>query len=326
MRRHTKYLATAAITAVAVTGCGSSSSSSSSGTAGEKAASSGPVTLRIASNSNTSALPVWTAVEKDLCASHQIKLAFTKIENIGTLPPALGKSFDVIFTTPVQAISATSQGIPITQIAGASIETPTNSASYLFVAKGSPITDLKQLAGKRIGVLTEVGTLHYSSLYLLKKAGVPLDSIKIVQIDGPTQKDQLAAGRVDAVETVRPFNKGLEAAGGKSIGTPFSSVGETISPIWWGAGRSWTEQNAGVAKRFQACLADAGAYIKSHDADARQVLQKYTGLPAAVAQSFELPEYDSSVRPADTEKWLQAMREVVDFKGNVDISKLSIQP
>jgi NitT/TauT family transport system substrate-binding protein len=324
MRRRTKYLAAASIVALAATACGGSSDGSTGDA--KAAASSGPVTVRIASNSNTSALPVWTAVEKNLCDSHQIKLAFTKIENIGTLPPALGKSFDVIFTTPVQAISATSQGIPITQIAGASIETPTNAASYLYVAKGSPITELKQLAGKRIGVLTEVGTLHYSSLYLLKKAGVPLDSIKIVQIDGPTQKDQLAAGRVDAVETVRPFNKGLEAAGGKSIGTPFSSVGETISPIWWGASRSWTEQNADVAKRFQACLADAGAYIKSNDAQAREVLQKYTGLPPAVAQSFELPEYDSSVRPQDTEKWFEAMREVTGFKADVDISKLSIQP
>lgn len=306
-------VAVAAAVALPLSACGASSD----------AAGGDSVALRVASNSNTSALPMWVADKKNLCEDHGIDLQFQKIENIGTLPPALGKSFDVIFTTPVQAIMATSEGIPVTQVAGASIETPENEASYLMTNKDSGITDLSQLEGKRLGVLTEVGTLHYSTLLLLKKAGVPLDSLEIVQVDGPVQADQLKAKRVDAVETVRPFNKALAASGAVNIGTPFSSLGDTISPIWWGAGHKWTKENPKVVEDLQACLTDAIDFIEENDAEARDIMQEYTGLPAEIAESFELPQYDASVRPDDTAKWLDGMREVVNFKEEIDLDVLS---
>jgi ABC-type nitrate/sulfonate/bicarbonate transport system substrate-binding protein len=304
---------------LATAGCGSSAGGNGGGTSG-----GGKVTtLRVASNSNTSALPLWVAVEKHLCAQHDLDIKFTKIENVGTLPPALGKSFDVIFTTPVQAITATAQGIPVTEIAGSSVDTTDNANSYLFVKDGSSVQSLTDLAGKRIGVLTEVGTLHYSTLLLLKRAGVDPKSVQIVQVDGPSQAQQLASGRVDAVETVRPFNAAIKAKGGRSVGTPFSSLGDEISVIWWGADRGWAEKNPVTVKAYAACLKDATAYISAHDAEARQVLQKYTTLPANVAKSFELPKYDPTVRPDDVSKWLDAMKELGKFSGNVDVSKLS---
>ena len=307
---------------LAVAGCGSTGSSA--GTAGSSGG--GLTTLRVASNSNTSALPLWVAVDKNLCEKHGLKIDFTKIENVGTLPPALGKNFDVIFTTPVQAITATAQGIPVTEIAGSSVDTKDNANSYLFVKDQSPIHSLGDLAGKKIGVLTEVGTLHYSTLLLLKQAGVDPGSVSVLQVDGPSQADQLAAGRIDAVETVRPFNAAIQAKGGRSIGTPFSSLGDEIGVIWWGANRQWAEANPTTVSAYQQCLNDATTYISQHDAEARQTLQHYTTLPANVATSFELPKYDASVRPGDIQKWLDAMKDLGIFKGDVDVSKLSYQP
>jgi ABC-type nitrate/sulfonate/bicarbonate transport system substrate-binding protein len=309
--------AAAAALALATTACGSSASGGNSSGGGKV------TTLRVASNSNTSALPLWVAVDKNLCKSHGLDIKFSKVENVGTLPPALGKSFDVIFVTPVQAITATAQGIPVTEIAGSSLDTTQNANSYLFVKNGSRITSLKDLAGKRVGVLTEVGTLHYSTLLLLKQAGVDPKSIHIVQVDGPSQADQLAAGRVDAVETVRPFNAAIKAKGGQNIGTPFSSLGDQISVIWWGANRGWAEKNPETVKAYKSCLDDATKYISVHDAEARQVLQKYTTLPADVAKNFELPQYDPSVRAGDIQKWLDAMKELGLFNGNVDVDKLA---
>lgn len=294
---------------------------------GDSGSSGGKVTtLRVASNSNTSALPLWVAVEKNLCQKHDLDIKFTKVENVGTLPPALKTSFDVVFVTPVQAITATAQHIPVTEIAGSSLDTTTNANSYLFVKDGSDIQSVKDLGGKTIGVLTEVGTLHYATLLLLKQNGVDPKSVKIIQMDGPTMADQLAAGRVDAVEAVRPFNATIKAKGGQNIGTPFSSLGNEISVIWWGANQQWAQSHPQVVKDYQACLQDATKYISSHDSDARQVLQKYTNLPADVAKSFELPQYDPSVRPDDIGKWLQAMKDLDLFKGDVDTSQLAFQP
>jgi len=315
-----KRLLLAAATAVTLVTAGCGSSSGNAGTIG------GVTTLRVASNSNTSALPLWVAVEQNLCEKHDLKIKLTKIENVGTLPPALGKTFDIIFTTPVQAITATAQGIPVTQIAGSSLDTEANANSYLFVQDQSPIRGVSDLAGKKIGVLTEVGTLHYATLLLLKQAGVDPASVQILQVDGPNQADQLASGRIDAVETVRPFNAAIQARGGRSIGTPFSSLGNEISVIWWGANRQWADEHASTVQDYQACLEDASAYIKQHDAEARQVLQKYTNLPEDVAKSFELPLYDPSVRADDIKKWLDAMKDLRLFNGDVDVSQLTHQP
>ncbi|MGW3808705.1 ABC transporter substrate-binding protein [Micromonospora sp. NPDC005113] len=318
MRSKSWFLAGAAAFTLMAAGCGGSTDGGS-GRSGSK------TTLRVASNSNSSALPLWVAVEKNLCDKQNLKINFTKIENVGTLPPAVGKNFDIIFTTPVQAITATAQGIPVTEIAGSSTDTKDNANSYLFVQDKSPIRNVSDLAGKKIGVLTEVGTLHYATLRLLKQAGVDPSSVQIVQVDGPSQADQLAAGRVDAVETVRPFNAAIKAKGGRNIGTPFSSLGDEISVIWWGANREWAESHSSAVQAYQRCLEDATTYINEHDAEARQVLQKYTKLPQEVAKSFELPLYDPSVRPDDVKRWLDAMKELGLFNGDVDVSKLAYQ-
>ncbi|WP_426246477.1 ABC transporter substrate-binding protein [Nocardioides sp. LHG3406-4] len=283
-------------------------------------------TLRIASNSNASCLTTWVAIEKGIFKEHGIDADYTKVENVGTLPPALDKSFDVVFVTPVQAIAAVAQGIPITEISGSTLDTTENPNSYLMVAKDSPYKDLKDLEGKTIGVLTEVGTLHYATLNMLQQAGVDPASIKIQQVDGPTQLDQLQAGRVDAVETLAPFSQQLEQAGATSLGTPFASLGDEVSVIWWAASNDWVDENPDKVTAFQDSLEEAEKFIEENDAEAREILQKYSGLPAEVVKTFPLPDYDASVRPDDIDRWLKVMQDVADFQGQVDTSQLTATP
>lgn len=286
----------------------------------------GSDTIRVASNSNASALTVWVALDKGIFKKHGLDVKYTKVENVGTLPPALGKSFDVVFVTPVQAIAAAAQGIPITEVAGSSLDTTSDPNSYLMVKKGSPIKELSDLKGKTIGVLTEVGTLHYGTLNMLKQAGVEPGDIKIKQVDGPSQLDQLNAGRVDAVETLAPFSQQLEQAGAQSLGTPFASLGDEISVIWWAASNKWADQHDDKVQAFQDSLEEAAQYIQDNDAEARTVLQKYSGFPAEVVKNFPLPKYDPSVRPDDIGVWLKTMQDVAGFKDKVDVGKLTTNP
>ena len=286
----------------------------------------GSDTVRIASNSNASCLTTWVALEEGIFKKHGLDVKYTKVENVGTLPPALGKNFDVVFVTPVQAIAAVAQGIPVTEIAGSSLDSTKDPNSYLMVKEGSPLKDLKDMEGKTIGVLTEVGTLHYATLNMLKDAGVDPASISIKQVDGPTQLDQLQAGRVDAVETLAPFSQQLKQAGATSLGTPFASLGDEISVIWWAASNDWAKENPEKVKAFQESLEEAEKFIQENDAEARKVLQRYSGFPAEVVKNFPLPDYDASVRPDDIDVWLKAMQDVAGFKGLVDVDQLTVAP
>ena len=310
-----KSLATIGLaTALVMTAACGSGSGEGEGDAGK---------IRIASNSNASSLTAWVALDEGIFKKHGLDVDYTKVENVGTLPPALGKSFDVVFVTPVQAIAAASQGIPITEIAGSSTDTAENANSYLMVKKDSPIKELADMKGKTIGVLTEVGTLHYGALNMLKQAGVDPSDVEIKQVDGPSQKDQLEAGRVDAVETLAPFSQQLEQAGATSLGSPFKSLGDEISVIWWAASNTWAEENPKQAKAFQDSLAEADEWIAANDAGARKILQKYSGFPAEVVKNFPLPDYDATVRAQDIDVWLKVMQDVADFKGEVDTEKLT---
>ncbi|GAA1380889.1 ABC transporter substrate-binding protein [Pseudonocardia kongjuensis] len=280
--------------------------------------------LRVASNSNATALPFWIAQDQGLFEKHGLDVDYTKIENVATLPQALGTTFDIVLSTPTLAIASTAQGIPMSEVSGSSVDVPDNPSGFLMVPEGSGVSDVGQLAGARIGVLNETGTLHIATRNWLQQSGVDLDSLEIVQVDGPAQADQLRSGRIDAVETVIPFNEQIEEAGGISLGSPFQSLAEEITPIYWAARTDWAEQNRPVIERFRAALDEAQQFIVDNDAAARSVLQDELGYPDDVIANLELPTFDTAVRPQDVEPWLEAMRSTTGFAGDVDVDRLVV--
>jgi len=292
---------------------------------GTAAGNSDPRTLRIAHNSNAAALPVQVAMQEGLFAKHNLKVEFTKVENIGTLPGTLGRSFDIALSVPTTVIAAAQQGIPVTQVSGATIDVRDNPTGFVIGSKKSGVTDIKQLAGKTLGVLTETGTTHTATKAWLKKEGVDPESVKIVQVDGPAQADQLAAGRIDAVETVMPFATNVlknPQAQAVNLGDPYLELAPELSAILWIAKQDFAAKNPEVLKDFRAALDDAQKAIASDDKQARAVLKDYTGLPDAAIAAAKLPRYTTEIRPQDLKIWLQAMRDADGFAGDVDLNSL----
>ncbi|MGH3662425.1 MAG: ABC transporter substrate-binding protein [Micromonosporaceae bacterium] len=291
----------------------------------QSTSSSGSKTLRIAFNSNVTALPVWVAQDEGFLKEQGLKAKFTVVENVATMPPALGRSFDVVLSTPTLLISATAQKLPAVQIAGSSIDNEANPSGHVLVPKDSDIKSIKDLKGKKLGVLNETGSLHIATKYWLQKEGVSPDSVQAVQVNGPAQPDQLASGRIDAVETVAPFSTTMLAKGNKSIGIPYRAIAPEVSAIFWIAGKSWAEENAEKVAKFQKALKQGEEFIASDDAGARKIAAKYTKLPPDVVNKIKLPEYDTTVHGDDLDEWLTAMREVNGFKGDVNVKDLVVK-
>lgn len=308
-------LAAVAALLVLASGCGAG--------AGANTGDGDPRTLRIAHNSNAAALPLQVAMAEGIFAKHDLKVEYTKVENIGTLPGTLGRSFDIALSVPTTVIAAAQQGIPVTQVSGATIDVEDNPTGFVIASKASGITDVKQLAGKTLGVLTETGTTHIATKAWLKQEGVDPASVKIVQVDGPAQADQLAAGRIDAVETVMPFATGILAdKNAVNLGDPYLELAPELSAILWIAKQDFAAQNADVLKDFRAALDEAAEFITADDEKARAVLKEYTGLPDAAITSAQLPTYTTEIRPQDMKVWLNAMKEADGFTGDVDLDAL----
>lgn len=311
-----RLLAAAAVGLIALsaTACGGQDAASDDGD---------PRTLRIAHNSNAAALPVQVAMAEGIFDKHDLKVEFTKVENIGTLPGTLGRSFDIALSVPTTVISAAQQGIPVTQVSGATLDVEDNPTGFVIGSKTSGVTDIKQLAGKTLGVLTETGTTHVATKAWLKQEGVDPASVNIVQVDGPAQADQLAAGRIDAVETVMPFATSVLADDNAvNLGDPYLKLAPELSAILWISRQDWASSNAEVIADFQAALDEAAEFIAGNDDKARQVLKEYTGLPDPAIKAAVLPTYTTEVRPQDMEIWLDAMREADGFDGDIDLNAL----
>jgi NitT/TauT family transport system substrate-binding protein len=285
---------------------------------------SGPTTVRVAHNSNAANLPARIAGEKGYFSEDcGFDVEFTTVENIASLPPALGRSFEIVQTAPTNMIQASAQGIAMVAAAGATVDVPENPTAGVITTEGSGITSVEQLEGKTLGVLNETGTLHTATKFWLQESGVPLDSVEILQIDGPAQADQLLAGRVDAVETVAPFRGTILAREGTvDLGDPYLQMAPEIGAILWGAQRQWAEENSETVECFRASLEKAIDDIASDDALARSVLKEYTGLPDDIVTKTVFPTYISDVRPQDLEAWLEALRAVEDFDGDVALEDL----
>lgn len=313
--RFTRTLAgaAAALACLTVSACGA-------GEGGSAAGGGDAGTLRVAANSNATMLPFWAAEDQGFFADHGLgDVKLSTIENIATLLPALGKSFDIVLSTPTLLIASNEQGIPVSWVSGSSVDSDQQKSGALMVMKDSGIDDVSQLDGKTIGVLNESGTLHVASAYWMKEQGVDLGSLNVVQVDGPSQADQLKSGRIDAVESVTPFTGQLSAAGAKSLGVPYRALGDVIAPIMFASQTQWAEDNKSTIEGFRAALDDGAAWIAAHESEARALLQDRTGYPDAVVQAIQFPQFDTTVRTDDLETWYNAMHSNTGFSTDKDV-------
>lgn len=289
---------------------------------GGSGSSGGAMTIRLAVNTNATVLPAWVAQEQGFFKNNGLDVSITNVDNIATLPPALGKSFDVALSTPTLLISASAQRIPAVWVSGSSVNDSSDTNTLLLAGKDSGITDVSDLAGKTIGVLNETGTVHIATLKWLQDEGVDPASVTVVQVNAPAMADQLQSGRVDAVEAIHPYTQGMLSAGAVDLGKPYAHLADTISGIMYIAQPDWASSHGDALAAFVTSLQQGQDYITSNDADARKILQKYTQLPDDVVAGTDLPHFDTAVREQDLQVWLDAMKEVSGFGGSPDLGSL----
>lgn len=229
-----------------------------------------------------------------------------------------------MLSTPTELVSAAASGLPVVEVSGSSVGTPTNPTGEIIVSPTSGITSLSDLEGKTVGTLTLNGTLTYAMEYDLLIHNLDPKGVKLVTMAAPTMQDNLKAGNVPAVITIPPFITALEKAGNKALLNPYDAVGTKLASIFWIADSTWTNKNPTAVKEFVTSLNQAQTFIASHDTTARAVLSKYTGLPQTVIAHFTLPIFDTSLRPSDLQKWENVLQKLGIVKNPPSVSSLQV--
>lgn len=325
--RRTPMLVSVLVLALVAGACGGDGSNeTSSVTQPSDTAAAGPAKLRVSFVPATTALPLHVAKAQGIFERNNLDVTLEQAANISDIPVTLGRQFDIALATATDLIRAGGAGLDVVQIAGNTVSSKANPFAQIIVPADSGITDVAQLKDKTVGTPTLSGVIHAGVLWAAKQKGVNPDSIKGVEVPSPNLPDQLKAGRLDAVEALEPFATNLKRDGFVSIGDPFSPIADPLATNFWMAQGSWARQNRPVVERFVQSLREAETYIQQNNAEARQILQGYTGMPAPVANSVPLPTYNFDIRTQDLSRWVQVLKDIGQFGGNVDPSKLVLTP
>ena len=321
-RRRLPALAGVLALALVAAACGGDGDGTTASQGGTETTSAGPTKLRISFVPATTVLPLHVAKAKGIFERNNLDVTLEQAANISDIPATLGRQFDIALATATDLIRAGGAGVDVVQIAGNTNSTKANPFVQIIVPANSGITDMAQLKDKTVGSPTLSGVIHAGVQYAAKQKGVDPASIKGVEAPSPALPDQLRAGRLDAVEALEPFATNLKRDGFVSIGDPFAAIADPLATNFWMAQGSWAKQNRAAIGRFVESLKEAQTFIEQNNAEARQILQGYSGMAAPVANSVPLPTYNFDIRTQDLATWVRVLKDIGQFNGNVDANKL----
>jgi NitT/TauT family transport system substrate-binding protein len=312
-----------------------SSPSTAAPTSAPAAAPAGQPTvpLRVAFTPGHSTLPVHAALVNGYFKQNGLDVTFTEGLDLPTYIAALDKQWDISMTVAPIFLNAVAQGVPVKAVAGIQL-TVSDPPSNPLLTKDPSINSVKDLPGKTVGVPALTGASVFGLQYLMQKNGVDPNSVKLVMVAFPEQGDQLNAGRIDAALSAPPFYVPLLNSGFRNVvdATAEATKEVTGNPnavsvnAFFVASDSFVSQHPDQYKAFRKSLQQGIDWMKSNDADARQMLQQWLQLTPEVAQTSPQPVDSSEVTADQIQPWVTIMQSVGALKGTVPDVKTLIAP
>jgi sulfonate transport system substrate-binding protein len=280
--RQRRWVAAAALLALAaVAGCSSGSSSAtggatSTGTAAAQADVSS-VTLHIGDQAGTGAQALLTAA--GLIDKLPFKVAWSDFTSGPPMLQAMAAgSVDVGGVGNAPPVFAAAGGDKIA-IVGALQANPHGAA--LLVPKGSPIHSVAQLKGKRIAV-AQGSSADYHLLTVLTKAGLRVHDVTLVYLQPAAGLAALTSGHVDAWDIWSPFieegqkmNGATAIVTGEGYGSPYSFTVASRAALA-------DPGKAAAIRDYLSLIAQAHQWASSHLSAWAAVWAKASGLPLTV--------------------------------------------
>jgi sulfonate transport system substrate-binding protein len=285
IRRPRLYAAVtlAAAAALAAAGCSSSSSSSSAassaGTASAPASSSdlSSVTLNVGDQKGTGAEAVLSAA--GLLSTLPFKVNWSDFTSGPPMLQAMASgSVDIGGVGDAPPVFAASGGEAV-EIVGA--RTTNGDQDSVVVPKGSPITSIGQLKGKKIAYASG-SSGNYNLLTVLTKAGLTTKDATLVNLQPAEALAAFTSGSVQAWDVWPPYVQQVVAQNGAKVLSTGSAYGSPYSFEVASKSAVANPEKAAAIKAYLTTLDKAYAWTAEHPAQWAAAWGKASGLPARV--------------------------------------------
>lgn len=325
MRAIPRILACAALLVTLVlAGCGGDDEDDAAG-------GGGPQTLRVASLPIADLGAYFYAIEHGIFRKHDLRVENTSVaggaEGISAMT---GGAVDLAYTNNVSVLQSGAQGLPITIVSGANLNTPTGDTDMAAMMAPADVESPEQLAGTTIAsnALNNINWLYARAW--LREQGVDPDSAEYVEVPFPEQPPALLSGEIEGTLIPEPFATQLRNEGANALGFPYRlGPDKTTYIASFVATPKFAQENAGAIERFRAALDEAIAEIE--DAANRDrltaALRANTQLTEEAIGELTLPVYTTEVSQPLLEDMKARMEEEGMFEDEApDVGSLVFAP
>jgi NitT/TauT family transport system substrate-binding protein len=279
-------------------------------------------------------LPTFVALEKGYLQEQGLKATATLFESGTIITDALVSGrIDVNAGSAIIGSWLAEQNMPgtfkIFLVYGAR-KVPQDNTMALIVAKNSPLKEIADLRGKRMGTFPGVASLTLAKA-VLRNSFDPDKEITLVEVPPGNIVQALAAGQIDAYFAPEPFGM---IAMAKGVGRPLVKSPLLLLNLKTGIpgglfafNSKFLKEKPLVAKRVKAAYYKAVDFINANEMEARKFLIKYTNLPEPFAMKIpweywtKVEEYDKSLG----QPYFELLRKEGLFQNYVDTTELFYQ-
>ena len=268
----------------------------------------------------------FVAKDQNFFAKHDLDVELKALRGGSVIVPGLVVGEIQIGTlAPPVFLQAVDGGIELAALTGLSVLTRGMKSAAVVARTGVEIKSPQDLVGKRTGV-SGIGSIS-EVLYRewLRQQGVDSKKITFVEVPFPSMRDLLRSGRVDVIIIPDPLLSQVVSAGiGYVVSYFFGELPEGAMQMINASTRAWAEKNPGVVVAYQRAIAEANAFIAANPDAAKDIIAKYLNLPEAVVRSSELPQFVTTLDPAQMQWWIDVLSRQDMLRTKLDPAKLAV--
>jgi ABC-type nitrate/sulfonate/bicarbonate transport system substrate-binding protein len=277
-----------------------------------------PAQLAAAVGGNMNHVPSFVGVEKGIFLKHGVDVKLKVLSTGQEMSKALqAGEVQIIGSAFSNYPVAVERGMAARGVVGMMGDRTTRYSDNpvsIWTRKGTGITKVEDLVGKRIGTAVG-GTADEYLGVLLRKKGLVREKVGLLNVPPGNSLSALQGGSVDAVAVWEPFGSLIEAKVPDAV--LVSRGGGHIGYYINMAIRSDViDKSPDVVERYVIGVAEAAQYTRQHPEEAAEIATRWApGLDLAVArQALKHMTFDPRITPHTIAAWEENVRILIEQK------------